>query len=119
MTKSKKQFTPPQNQDSTEEFHRTVELAFGDHTWPSSRAELLEYASRQGTFAKSDLARLKRIPQREYHSVRDLMDASREADMAMAQPGPVATAEHNRRAMGEPSEKVRTHSADRYDEPIH
>jgi Protein of unknown function (DUF2795) len=119
MTKSKKQFTQPQTQGTTEEFHRTVQLAFGDIPWPASRAELLEHASRQGMFAKSDLARLKRIPSRDYHSVSDMMDAMREADMAMAQPGPVATAEHNRRAMGEAPTKVRTHSADRFDEPIH
>lgn len=119
MTKSKKQFTEPKTQGTTEEFNRTVQLAFGEHTWPANRAELLEHASRQGMFAKSDLARLKRIPNREYHSVSDLMDATREADMAMAQPGPVATAEHNRRAMGETQPKVRTHSADRFDEPIH
>jgi hypothetical protein len=119
MTKSKKQFTPTKTQNPTEEFNRSVELAFGDHAWPANRAELLEHASRQGTFAKSDLARLKRIPQRDYHSIKDLMSATREADMAMAQPGPVASAEQNRRAMGEAPEPVRTHSADRYDEPIH
>ena len=101
-----------------EEFGRTVELAFVDHPWPASRGELLEHASRQGTFAKPELARLKQIPHRDYHSIADLVEATRQADsMAMAQaPGPVATAEHNRRAMGEMPENAPMHAASQFDE---
>lgn len=105
MTKSKKQSADQQSPGSgkAEEFGQTMELAFADHPWPASRTEVLEHASRQRTFAKSDFARLKRIPHRDYHSVSDLMQAAREAEMAMAQaPGPVTTADHNRRAMGQP-----------------
>lgn len=116
MAKSKKQFASPKTQDMSEEFSRTIELAFVDHPWPASRGELLEHASRQGTFAKSDLARLKQIPHREYRSVADLIDATRQADASQMQgTGPVATAEHNRRAM----ENAPMHSAAQYDEPIH
>lgn len=121
MTKSKKQFAK-QNQATGDEFGRTVELAFADHPWPASRVDLLEHASRQGVFAKSDLARLKQIPHREYHSVADLMDATRKADTSMQGAGPVATAEHNRRAMGNsPMEPMEApmRSAARYDEPTH
>ena len=101
MTKSKKQFAAKQNQDTGEEFGRSIELVFGGHPWPASRGELLEHASRHGAFAKSDLARLKQIPHREYHSVADLMDATGAVDASMMQgSGPVASAEHNRRAMG-------------------
>lgn len=108
MTKSKKQFSEQQTPGMSDEFVRTVELAFGDHPWPASRDELLEHADRQGTFARSDLARLKRIPHREYHSMADLMEAARKADATMAQsPGPVTTAEHNRRAMGDTPVKVK------------
>lgn len=120
MTKSKKQYAARQTQDTSAEFHRTVELAFSDHPWPASRAELLEHASRQGTFAKSDFARLKRIPHRDYHNVADLMSATRETDMAMAQEGgAVATADQNRRAMGEAPAKAQMPSEARYDEQIH
>ncbi|MEY9912094.1 hypothetical protein ABIA35_008353 [Catenulispora sp. MAP12-49] len=104
MTKSKKQFAgaKQQQQGPNEEFGRTIELAFVDHPWPASRADVLEHASRQRTFAKSDFARLKQIPHRDYHSVADLMDATRQTKASVAQgSGPVATAEHNRRAMGE------------------
>lgn len=133
MTKSKKQFADQQSPSpgKAEEFGRTMELAFADHPWPASRTEVLEHASRQRSFAKSDFARLKRIPHRDYHSVSDLMQAAREAEMAMAQaPGPVTTADHNRRAMGQagkagqmsqpghsPAERVS--SAAPYDEQIH
>jgi hypothetical protein len=102
MTKSKKQFAAAKPQGQSEEFGRTIELAFSDHPWPASRADVLEHASRQRTFAKSDFARLKQIPHRDYHSVADLMDATRQTKASAAQgAGPVATAEHNRRAMGE------------------
>lgn len=102
MTKSKKQYAAQQSPGTTEEFGRTVELTFVDHPWPASRTELLEHASRQRAFAKSDLARLKRIPHRDYHSIADLMQATREADAsAMQSAGPMATAEHNRHAMGD------------------
>lgn len=120
MTKSKKQFAAEKSSGSTEEFGRTIELAFADHPWPASRTELLEHASRQRTFAKSDIARLKRIPHRDYHNVADLMQAAREADMAGAQSaGPMATAEHNRRAMGQTSPDARVSSAAPYDEQMH
>lgn len=101
MTKSKKQFGAKQAPETGEEFGRTVELAFDGHPWSASRGELLEHASRHGAFAKSALARLKQIPHREYHSVADLMEATGAADASMMQgAGPVASAEHNRRAMG-------------------
>jgi hypothetical protein len=117
MTKSKKQFAAKQTQDPGEEFGRTIELAFGGHPWPASRGELLEHASRHGAFAKSDLVRLKQIPHREYHSVTDLMDAAHAVDASMMQgAGPVATAEHNRRAMGGASVSDTMSSAARYDE---
>lgn len=117
MTKSKKQYAAKQTQDTGEEFGRSIELAFGGHPWPASRGELLEHASRHGTFAKSDLARLKQIPHREYHSVADLMDATRAVDASMMQAaGPVATAEHNRRAMGGAAANDSMSSAARYEE---
>ena len=104
MNKSKKQFAAKHEQGPSQEFARTVELAFFDHPWPASRADVLEHASRERTFAKSDIARLKQIPQREYHSIEDLMEAVRQTSASPAQgPGPVATAERNRRAMGEVS----------------
>jgi hypothetical protein len=120
MTKSKKQSSKQQPQGATNEFHRTVELTFSDHPWPASRTELLEHASRQGMFAKSDLARLKQIPHRDYHNVADLMAATREADASMTQhTGPVASAEHNRRAMGDAPANTPMHSSARYDKQIH
>lgn len=120
MTKSKKQYAAKQDPGTTEEFQRTVELAFSDHTWPASRTELLEHASRQPEFAKSDLARLKRIPHRDYQNVADLMAATREMDAQMAQnPGPVQTAESNKRAMGKTPEREPMHSSARHDEQIH
>jgi len=120
MTKSKKQFAKQQPQGTANEFHRTIELTFSDHPWPASRTELIEHAGRQGMFAKSDLARLKQIPHRDYHNVADLMAATREADASMAQnAGPVATAEHNRRAMGDAPANAPMHSSARYDEQIH
>lgn len=119
MTKSKKKqaATKPINAKG-DEFGRSVEIAFSDHPWPASRTELLEHASRQGTFAKSDLARLKQIPHRDYHSIADLMDATRLADASMSRrPDPVATtAEHNRRAMGDVSTGAYVSSAAPYDE---
>ncbi|MEY9933788.1 hypothetical protein ABH926_008450 [Catenulispora sp. GP43] len=121
MTKSKKQYAAAQPQAPSEEFGRSIELAFSDHPWPASRADVLEHASRQRTFAKSDFARLKRIPHRDYHSVADLMDATRQAEMSMSAaqgPGPVATAEHNRRAMGETRVDTGMHS-DQFDERTH
>ena len=125
MTKSKKQYAAQQAQSSPEEFGRTIELAFGDHPWPASRTELLEHASRQQMFAKSDIARLKRIPHRDYHSISDLMQATREADMptkqgtpSMQGVGPVATAENNRRAMGRASSDAHVSSAAPYDEQM-
>jgi len=120
MTKSKKQYAAQQSPGTTEEFGRTVELTFVDHPWPASRTELLEHASRQRAFAKSDLARLKRIPHRDYHSVADLMQATREADasaMQSAGAGPVATAEHNRRAMADVPTEARR-SAPSFDEQM-
>lgn len=119
MTKSKKQYAAQQSPGSGEEFGRTVELTFVDHPWPASRTELLEHASRQRAFAKSDFARLKRIPHRDYHSVADLMQATREADMsAMQGAGPVATAEHNRRAMDDTPMEARPTAAASYDEQM-
>lgn len=119
MSKSKKQFSGQQNQAPSEEFGRTVELAFVDHPWPASRGELLEHASRHGTFAKSDLARLKQIPHRDYHSVADLMDATRQTQPAMQGAGPVASSEHNRRAMGDMTPESAMQPGARRDEPIH
>jgi hypothetical protein len=120
MAKSKKQFAAKQAPETGEEFGRSVELAFDGHPWPASRGELLEHASRHGTFAKSDLARLKQIPHREYHSVVDLIDATRAVDASMMQgAGPVATAEHNRRAMGDASANAPTSLGARYDERSH
>jgi hypothetical protein len=120
MTKSKKQYAAQQDQGPANEFHRTVELAFSDHPWPASRAELLEHASRQGMFAKTDLARLKQIPHRDYHNVADLMTATRAADPSMMQDaGPVASAEHNRRAMGDAPANAAMHPTARHDEQIH
>jgi hypothetical protein len=120
MTKSKKQFAAQQTQQTqgtSDDFGRSIELAFVNHPWPASRGELLEHAGRHGTFAKSDLARLKQIPHRDYHSVADLMDATRQANSPIAQgAGPVTTPEHNRRAMGDASAKTPMHSASRYDE---
>lgn len=122
MSKSKKQFAGKQNQMPSEEFGRTVELAFVDHPWPASRGELLEHASRQGTFAKSDLARLKQIPHRDYHSVADLIDATRQTQPAMQGAGQM-TPEHNRRAMGdmtpESAMQAGARRDARRDEPIH
>jgi len=119
MTKSKKQYAAQQSPGMTEEFGRTVELTFVDHPWPASRTELLEHASRQRAFAKSDLARLKRIPHRDYHSVADLMQATREADAsAMQNASPMATAEHNRRAMDHAPAEARSASAPSYDEQM-
>ena len=131
MTKSKKQYASKQQQGSGDEFGRTIELAFAEHPWPASRSDLLEHAGRQGNFAKSDLARLKRIPHRDYHSIADLMDATRKADAAaVAQgPGPVTSADHNRRAMSgmgamdsmgsEAAMQPPMRSTARYDEPTH
>ena len=118
MTKSKKQFAAKQAQGAgDEEFGRTIELAFVDHPWPASRVELLEHAGRHGTFAKADLARLKQIPHRDYHSVADLVNATRAAGMPIAQvPGHVTTAEHNRRAMGDVSADTHMSSTARYEE---
>lgn len=121
MTKSKKQFAAQQSPGTSEEFGRTVELTFVDHPWPASRTELLEHASRQQTFAKSDLARLKQIPHRDYHSIADLMQAAREAKAStMKSAGPVATAEHNRRAMDDVPKKDRPTAAasSSYDEQM-
>jgi Protein of unknown function (DUF2795) len=134
MTKSKKKSSGKQNEmqgqnqnqmqmqnsGTAQEFGRTVELTFGDHPWPASRTELLEHASRQRAFAKSDLARLKRIPHRDYHSVSDLMQATREVEMATPQgPGQVRSAEQNRRAMGRDSADAHVSSAAHFEEPIH
>jgi hypothetical protein len=122
MSKSKKQFTDKQNAVPSEEFGRAIELAFSDHPWPASREELLEHASRQGTFAKSDLARLKQIPHRDYQSIADLMDATRQTEPAMQGAGPVSTPANNRRAMGDMtanSKMQKMHSGAQYDEQIH
>jgi hypothetical protein len=114
-TKPKKQFADQQPQGASDNFSRALEMAFADHPWPADRAQLLEHAGRQGTFAKSDLARLKRIPHREYTSVADLMDATRHAEASMGQSaGPVASAEHNRRAMGDASPDRQAHSESRF-----
>ena len=118
MTKSKKQFAASKAQGAGDEFDRTVQLAFSDHPWPASRGELLEHASRQGMFAKSDLARLKQIPHRDYHNFADLMNATREAAPSGQHVGQVATAEHNRQAMGEAPANAYMPSA-QYDEQIH
>jgi hypothetical protein len=139
MTKSKKQYAK-QSQDQQsqgmqsqgmqsqgmkskgtgDEFGRTIELTFAEHPWPASRGDLIEHAGRQGTFAKSDMARLKQIPHREYHSIADLMDATRKVEVTVGQgPGPVTTADHNRRAMGNASTDVPLRSHAQYDEQTH
>jgi len=119
MTKSKKQFAAKQDHNSPDDFHRQVEVAFGDHPWPASRGELLEHASRQHMFAKHDIARLKQIPHRDYHSAQDLMDATRQTTAVAQGAGPVASAEQNRRAMGETaSANGPLPSATRYDEQM-
>ena len=117
MTKSKKQYAANQGQGGGDEFGRSIEFAFSDHPWPASRTELLEHASRHGSFAKSDLARLKQIPHRDYHSVSDLMDATRTIGVSAGQgSGPVATAEHNRRAMGDAPTDAYMSSSANFDE---
>lgn len=116
MSKSKKQFASKQQpQGEGDEFGRALELAFVDHPWPASRGQVLEHASRQGVFARPDLARLKQIPHREYQSVADLMDATRQAGAMAQSPGPVATAEHNRRAMGDVTADAPMHSGSQFD----
>jgi hypothetical protein len=121
MTKSKKQFAARQKTQGTgDEFNRAIELTFAKHPWPASRGDLLEHASRQNTFAKSDMARLKQIPHREYYSIKDLMEATREADASTAQgPGAVTTADHNRSAMGGVATEVPVRSHPQYDEQAH
>lgn len=121
MTKSKKQFAARQTtQAAGDEFGRAIELTFAKHPWPASRGDLLEHASRQNTFAKSDMARLKQIPHREYYSIKDLMEATREAEASTAQgSGAMTTAEHNRSAMGTATTEIPMRSRSHYDEQAH